>query len=150
MEYNYVYVTYKYADINIKNIKDIKNIIDIILDYGIIAGGFALSLISKEYKTRDIDVFILNNNNNVMRELIEKLSHELNNIKLRYYGSVVEITSDGFMPIQIILTDHKNPEDVTTAFDMDYVQCGIKRNPQGNIILFRSDIAELAHENKYI
>lgn len=148
-----VFLEYKYDVMSDDMIpKDIPiDVINTCMKYGVIAGGFVISLLMPEYKPSDIDVFILNNSRDNVESLIKELSLKFNDISCEYISSIIQVHTKQLMyPIQIILTNHKRPEDITTSFDMDYTQCGIKIGDDDNLLIFKSHAATHALDSKQI
>lgn len=133
---------------------------EIIFKYGVIAGGFAVYLLT-DIPCNDIDIFVLNGNHACLEELLQKLnayflqlkvtnSKETDQLTIKHYKSVISIHHPSLKcPLQIIFTDKSSLQNLLIAFDMDYVQCGLEcRDKQ--IILVQSTIARFAHNNKRV
>lgn len=126
-------------------------LLSLLLDYGVIAGGAALSVFHRHYngcRPDDIDVFILNSDRSKLLALLQSLQAYClsNNIRPTYssYGSVIQVMST--WKIQIILDFCPTVEDLLTSFDMDYIQCAIKKNGT-ELVGVRSNVAIIASEN---
>lgn len=141
----------------------------ILLNAGVIAGGFVTNLLTTNSLPGDIDVFILKSNRPALEQLLrnlclyfakydqETLAKIINlgyyipsNFVLGHYRSVITVYHPCLkIPIQLIFTDKSSLQDLLTTFDLDYVQCGLMLE-SGQVRLVQSTLAQLAHADRRI
>src|SRR5206468_1998933 len=65
------------------------DLLNLLLDHGVIAGGFALSLFLPECKPSDIDIFVLNGDRGKFISLIKSIQTYFPDATWSIHGSVV-------------------------------------------------------------
>lgn len=124
-------------------------LLSILLKYGVIAGGAALSVFCPRAIAEDVDVFVLNSNRDALTALLHELHDHVTKSGCVYMwsiqGSVIELRGADIPKIQIVFDFNKTVEELLTSFDMDYIQCAIC-NMNNQITAVRSNICKLAHD----
>lgn len=120
--------------------------LNILLKYGVIAGGSVVHLFVNRPNTvpEDIDVFILNGDRANLSGLLADLHVKYPLAIWSSFGSVIQMKAENLVPIQIVFDSRKTPEALLTSFDMDYVQCAVLQH-NSTIHTLRSTLAEAAH-----
>ena len=91
---------------------------------GVLAGGAAAyerCLFMDDSELGDLDIFILNNDVEALRECIKKLVDWWGLDKIRISSGESIVVCGAF---QLILTQHQTVKELLDNFDLDYVTCG--------------------------
>jgi hypothetical protein len=145
------------------------SLMTMLLEAGVIAGGFVTNLLTTGSSPGDIDIFILNSNRTALNRLLEHLDTYFkdqdrtilkdiinqgyyipSNTIIGHFKSVITVYHPSIkVPLQLVFTDKPTIQDLLTTFDLDYVQCGLFWE-DGQIKVVRSTLAQQAHATRKI
>ena len=136
-------------DIYVKYTHHSREVIEYLLEIGIIAGGSLVSILTEQYnKINDIDVYINTIDKNVIMNIIMNLPF-VKKVSVNYNTKNISVINIEFLIaiknncrvnrsiIQLILVDTIDPHEIIDSYDMDYVQ----------FALYNDNIKELTIDN---